>query len=290
MSYVEKICLFACEGETLLGILAMPPTLANIGVVVVVGGPQYRVGSHRQFVLLSRTLASAGYAVLRFDYRGMGDSEGGPRDFQSVSTDINCAINTLQAQVPSIQQVVLWGLCDGASAALLYWDATQDARVRGLCLLNPWVRSAASLASVQVKYYYAQRLMQKEFWLKLARGKVALKALPGLLQNIQLTLKDKPNASPRDATNQPFQQRMAAAWHDFPGPIFLLLSRNDFTAKEFLEYINTQPTWAGALRHPKLCRNDLDAADHTFSSHVLRYQVAAWTIERGLKTLANCQD
>ena len=52
------------------------------GVLIVTGGPQYRAGSHRQFVLLARFLAARGMAVLRFDYRGMGDSEGAPRDYR----------------------------------------------------------------------------------------------------------------------------------------------------------------------------------------------------------------
>ena len=42
-------------------------------VLVVVGGPQVRAGSHRHFVQLARHLATHGHAVMRFDVRGMGD-------------------------------------------------------------------------------------------------------------------------------------------------------------------------------------------------------------------------
>ena len=85
MKYTEETTVFACAGEPQVGIMAVPETPEQIAVVVIVGGPQYRVGSHRQFLLLSRALASAGFAVLRFDYRGMGDSPGKLRDFQAVS-------------------------------------------------------------------------------------------------------------------------------------------------------------------------------------------------------------
>ena len=150
MKYTEETTVFPCAGESQVGILAVPETPAAVAVVVIVGGPQYRVGSHRQFLLLSRALASAGFAVLRFDYRGMGDSPGELRDFQAVSKDIAAAVDALQARLPPVKQAALWGLCDGASAALLYCQETGDPRVAGLCLVNPWVRSETSLARTQI--------------------------------------------------------------------------------------------------------------------------------------------
>ena len=61
MNVRESACLFPCEGEELVGIVAEPEApLGDLGVFVVVGGPQYRVGSHRQFVLLARHLAGLG--------------------------------------------------------------------------------------------------------------------------------------------------------------------------------------------------------------------------------------
>ena len=289
MNYTEETALFGCAGDTLLGILAKPETPVDTGVIVIVGGPQYRVGSHRQFVLLSRALAAAGYPVLRFDYRGMGDSEGKPRDFQAVSADIAAAIDALQERMPSVEQVALWGLCDGASAALLYCYETHDPRVSGLCLLNPWVRSEASLARTQVKHYYVQRLMQKEFWVKLLRGGVALKALTGLMRNIRMAFTgtvdsgEVASASGRSTASQlPFQHRMAAAWNSFNGRIFLLLSSEDYTAKEFLECASNDIAWKHAFVHPRLVRHDVHGVDHTFSSAVSRAKAEALTLTKGL--------
>jgi exosortase A-associated hydrolase 1 len=289
VKYSEQAVSFACQQGTLVGVLALPENAAaSLGVVVIVGGPQYRAGSHRQFVLLARALAAGGYPVLRFDYRGMGDSTGAQRDFLQVTPDIAAAVDAMQQQLPAVKQVALWGLCDGASAALLYCHDTHDPRVKGLCLANPWVRSAASLARTRVKHYYLQRLRQKDFWTKLLSGKVALGALQGLLQNIRAagagTGRDKRGTTAvalPGLTAAPFQQRMAKAWRDFHGGggILLLLSGADYTAKEFVEYAQADAAWSRILDDDKLERQDMLEADHTFSNNGTHVLVGAVTLE-----------
>ena len=279
MNCAEAAIHFDCENETLFGILAQPEQAADVGIVIVVGGPQTRVGSHRQFVLLSRVLAAAGFPVLRFDYRGMGDSTGAPRNFAAITPDIRAASAALQAACPSVKRIVLWGLCDAAAALLLYWDDTRDPRIAGLCLLNPWVRSEATLAKTQVKHYYGQRLLQKEFWRKLLSGKLNLfGALAGFLGKLK-------QASAGIDSRPGFQDRMARGLKAFPGPVLLLLSGNDYTAREFIEYANSAESWRGLLERPNLTRIDIEDADHTFSSQAWRETVEnkclAWLKQNG---------
>ena len=84
MTFFDQALVFPCAGEALVGVASIPATPLALGMVVVVGGPQYRAGSHRQFVLLARRAAAAGIATLRFDYRGMGDATGPPIGFENV--------------------------------------------------------------------------------------------------------------------------------------------------------------------------------------------------------------
>jgi exosortase A-associated hydrolase 1 len=262
-AFSERVLNFRCQGESLLGVVSAPATAtlgADLAVIIVVGGPQYRAGSHRLFVRVARALAGSGITTLRFDYRGMGDSSGAARDFLAVTPDIKAAIDALLEAQPQLKRVVLWGLCDGASASLLYVDETQDARVCGLVLLNPWVRSPESLARTQVKHYYWQRLKQAEFWRKLLSGQLGIQVLRGFGENLRLASKRQAPAAVG------FQARMARAWGGFKAPILLLLSGDDYTAKEFIEHCVSAADWRGLLQDARVTQVQIDAADHTFST------------------------
>ena len=264
--YLETPLLFACEQEQLVGVLSAPASqLAHdLGVVIIVGGPQYRAGSHRHFVQLARGTAAAGYPVLRFDCRGMGDSTGAPPGFEHQAADIAAAINALQATAPSVRRVVLWGLCDGASAALLYLDERgPDPRVAGLCLLNPWVRTEATEASARVRHYYLARLAQGEFWAKLLRGGVGIGALRGFLG--QLGAQRTASRRPAAASHQPYPRRMARAFKRFEGHLLMCLSGKDLTAREFEMVRDADPLWTGKLAAASLRTYRAEPADHTFS-------------------------
>lgn len=267
MNVVEDAVIFGCAGEQLVGVLAQPDSTndsSDIGVLVVVGGPQYRVGCHRQFLLLSRRVAAAGYPVFRFDYRGMGDSSGEKRDFDAVSEDIGAAIDAFLSVRPTVKSVVLWGLCDGASASLIYADASKDARIAGLILLNPWVRSEVSLAQTHIKHYYGNRLMQKEFWLKLLTGKLrVVRSIRGLVSSLLLA---RGSSGKQEDGSRSFQQRMADGWKAMPGKVLLILSGQDYTAMEFLDYASSSSEWSELIAGKRVTRIDIADADHTFST------------------------
>lgn len=271
----DEALVFDCVEDTLVGVLSQPAQPAShTALVIVVGGPQYRAGSHRQFVLLARAVAAAGFAALRFDVRGMGDSSGAARSFETLDDDIASAIDALQRRLPGVRRVVLWGLCDGASAALLYLQRRADPRVRGLCLLNPWVRSAAGLAQTQLRHYYLQRLRQPAFWRKLLRGGVAGHALRELGANLRLAR----GARRAPAALASYQERMAEGWAAFCGDTLLVLSGDDYTAREFADHAAGQPAWSGLLARPRVERVDLAGANHTFANAADRGRVESATL------------
>ncbi len=285
MNIDERALAFPCQDDWLYGILSLPAQTATRGVLVIVGGPQYRAGSHRQFTLLARHLAEQGIPVMRFDYRGMGDSQGDARNFEDIGDDIRAAIDHFMTAAPGLQEVVLWGLCDAASAALIY--AAGDKRVQGLVLLNPWVRTERGMARAYLKHYYLQRLFTPGFWQKIARGgfdfRDAARSLVEMLGNARRSgrpvAKGRTLAASGQANTLSFLDRMHAGLREFTGPILLILSGNDLTAQEFSSLISSSPKWRKLLRNRAVRRHQLADANHTFSQQAWRDQVADWTAE-----------
>ena len=254
----------------------------DLGVLIVVGGPQYRAGSHRQFVHLARMAAQSGVPALRFDCRGMGDSEGEQREFDEMDDDIASALEALLRERPTVRRVVVCALCDGASATLLYLRRRgPDPRVAGLVLMNPWVRTLAGQAETRVRHYYRERLMSADFWRKLLSGRVARGALKEAWSAVRTALAARRAAAPAPATQvasapavptpaaaggSHFIQVMAEGCQRFAGPLLVVTSGRDYTAKEFLLACARDERWREVLARPSTRHVELPQADHTFSS------------------------
>ena len=274
----EETFTFPCEGSQLVGIIHKPARCLRHGVLIVVGGPQYRVGSHRQFTLLARRLADAGIAAMRFDYRGMGDSEGAERSFEALDSDIAAAIQAFLDRVEGLESVALWGLCDAASAALFY--APQDARVSGLVLLNPWVRSESGAARAYIKHYYLQRIFSRELWSKILHGKLDFReSLVSLVAMLRKAVFRNTGDNTGVVVDESFQSRMCRGLGEFPGPVMLILSGNqDYVADEFRDLSNASAEWKKTLSRNTVQRIEFHEANHTFSRREWRDRVADWTV------------
>ncbi len=256
----ERASVFGCGGDRLVGILHVPVERErDIGVLVVVGGPQYRVGSHRQFVLMARRFAAAGYPVLRFDHRGIGDSDGAARSFETLDDDVGAALDTLHAEFPGLRGSVIFGLCDAASAALMY--CRQDTRLAGMILANPWVHSEAGAAKAYVKHYYGRRLLQAAFWRKvLSGGFDAAGSLRDLLAKLRATARGS------QAVRGSFRERMLDGLSAFRGPVLLQISGRDLTAAEFMDLCQSDDRWRAALDRHNVVVRRYESADHTFAA------------------------
>lgn len=280
MNVLQQPLTFACENERLVGIVSRPQQPRARGVLIVVGGPQYRVGSHRQFALLAAHLAGQGTPVMRFDSRGMGDSSGDRRDFEHVTHDLRAAVDAFFDAVKEVRDIVIWGLCDAASAALFY--AHQDRRVSGVALLNPWVRTAEGEAKAYLQHYYLQRLLSPAPWVKLLRGEFDLReSAKSLATNLRKAREASLAIQPSNpqARTRSLPERMADGLARFDGKILMILSGNDLTALEFKDAVRNSKRWRDLLDSPRVTWRELPKANHTFSTRDWRDQAAVWTAD-----------
>lgn len=260
----ERCIVFDCAGEACVAILHPAfEQVSDIGILIIVGGPQYRAGSHRQFVLLARQLAAAGYPVFRFDYRGMGDSEGEVRDFRFVADDLRAALNAMATSSGGcMRRIVIFGLCDAASAALM--NASDDARVAGLILANPWVRTEAGFARAHVHHYYRARFFHRTFWNKILAGRLDLRQ--SLLSFFAAILKASGKFSRVSGPGEvDYVDQMREGLRGFTDPVLLILSGRDLTAKEFVSLCSNEPRWSRLVGRANVTQVSIHDADHTFS-------------------------
>lgn len=240
--------------------------------MVLVGGPSYRVGSHRMFVKIARELAERGYPVMRFDFAGMGDSSGEFPGFERLDDDVRAAVDELGARCPDVRHYVLLGLCDGATAAAYY--AHTDPRISGLVLLNPWVHTPSGGGKTYLWHYYPRRLLQWDFWRKLLRGKVAVRASA---QDLLAKGRDAVKGS----TGADFVTRMRDAWLAFPGRSLVVISERDYTASEFNDLWSSDASWKPIRESADVV--SISGADHTLSSreHLTRFCAAVCEWQAG---------
>ena len=259
----ERPIVFNCADQRLLGIMHDVGSNAQTGMVIVIGGPQYRVGSHRQFVLMARAFATAGIAVMRFDYRGMGDAEGEQRNFEQVDNDIRAAVDCLVTDQPQLKTIVLLGLCDAASAILMY--VPSDSRIAKLVLINPWVHTEAGEAKAYLKSYYLQRFLQRSFWKKLLTGQFSFgKSLREATESIK-TASGKTADSNNAAEGEGFIERMRTGLGVFKGPVLTVISGRDLTAAQFSERLSSDKKWIKTVKRVDVTLINFPEADHTLS-------------------------
>jgi exosortase A-associated hydrolase 1 len=262
MNIDQRALRFACAGSCMVGVVDVPERPLERGVLLLADSDQYRVGSHRQFTLLSRALAQSGVPVLRFDRRGMGDSEGEPRAFDAIDDDIRAALKEFFIQVPEMKECVILGLGDAALAAALY--APSDERVCGLVLLNPL--PGAVPGDAEVRHHYLARLGEVSFWKKVARGEISLGASAASLhRSLRQAARARRTALPR---------RVAESLAGFDGRLLLVLGGEDLAARQFARVL--------ARNNARFRCVEVEHADHAFASSAWRQRVAetsaAWIV------------
>ena len=300
MNSREVAISFPCDGSRLYGILHRPSHPSSRGVVLLAGRPALRSGRHRLFVLLARTWAEAGTPVLRFDYRGTGDSEGEMASLEETREEISAAIHAFQSNLPGLQDVVLWGLCGGAADAVLY--APQDARVSGIVLANPWLYHSPLRTLVGLHHRGAIFLGNTRRFISRLRGYSKAKQEDQSAFSSQRDPEAKNNPSAESMTGETLDassslesatvdrayrsyreadisKRLAESVQHFRGRVLIILSRKDSGARAFKHAASLSLRWRRALASKRVQTHELPEANHSLRRPEWRNEAATLTIE-----------
>lgn len=162
---MEEQVVVHTGNHRLYGMLHIPPLAAQEKFPIVVichGFISSKVGQHRIFVKTARAIVRAGYAVLRFDYSGCGESTGEERNI-SVSEQIKETQSMLDflATHPRIdtEQIILLGHSLGGAVAAI--TAGLDKRVKKLILWSPVAQPLAELVAIVGAERYQECLQGK---------------------------------------------------------------------------------------------------------------------------------
>ncbi len=141
----ERALTIAVNGRQVFAIASVPVAGGGHGqppIVFLNSGADDHIGPGRLYVKLARALARVGYASVRIDLAGLGDSAvAGVEDenapFPGSALDdvaaVFAAVRT-HFDAPALRVV---GLCSGATHAFLAGACAQDSVLRQVILLNP---------------------------------------------------------------------------------------------------------------------------------------------------------
>jgi len=166
------------NGECIFAGHYRPNTPASRAVVLCHPLGEEKLWSHRVFVTFARDMAAAGYAVLRFDYRGEGDSARRfeQTDLETRIDDTNLAVDTVRELKRSVTSVTLLGLRFGAIVAattaarrsdissLVLWDAVFDgaAHMQSVLRLNLMYQMAQHRKVIENRAALVKRMADGE--------------------------------------------------------------------------------------------------------------------------------
>ena len=183
----ESVCRFGADGAV-FGVVSEPsraPAAGSPAIVLPNAGSSHHVGPNGLYVRLSRSLARAGFRVLRFDLPGLGDSiaedpslENAPYP-ANASAILQSAMEALAARSGDAT-FVLMGLCSGAHASFHAAVDLDAPAVVEAVLINPLTfayRPGMSLDAPSAPHVgrwtrYRQSMTSLHGWAKLFRPEV----------------------------------------------------------------------------------------------------------------------
>lgn len=259
-----------CKNKDILQFPAV--ILSNVGA-------NHRVGNHRLYVTLARSLAHAGFLVLRYDKSGIGYSKITPDERENDVhnpvgvIDVKMAMDTMMSRF-SANSFVLMGLCSGAYFS--YLTAIEDDRVRVLVLMNQLTYQWNSSTSIDEKkgrsikstQFYLRAVSNFNTWKRLILGRLDMKNISyNLTLRMMRKLEGRFSKSISSFTKNTYTLN-AVARHfqsikNRGTELLFIFDANDGALDLMNEKLGSDASYLGTGDHVHIVV--LDGVDHTFT-------------------------
>lgn len=243
--------------ETLVGVWHEPQGEPRAVLIMLHGWSGYRTGPHQMLTRAARRFCDAGYAVLRFDFAGRGDS-GGQTELATLATmqeDTRTAMSWCRERASA--PLLLVGLCSGCEIAV----ACANQNAAGVVLWSAPIFAAlpsketASKKRLGNLKQYARKLTRVATWKKLLSGKVDTGAIGKAVAGGGGAAQKNVEADVPGQLPPGFRQGAMDSWHIYNGPIFATYGTADPIAQGaaawYREKSGTEPQfhWVEGANH-----------------------------------------
>lgn len=277
-SIVETETFKNRNGELLFVITHVPNQVEQKDAVILLLSPgvKMRVAPHRLYNKMADEFVNQGYVVARFDFSGLGDSEGEIEEdlladfyntvqFGRYVNDTVDAMDWAERKYKK-NRFILAGLCGGAITGLLAGQV--DERVEALLSLNiPVILDGSNQDKTKyltegqldrLKKNYLKRLFDLKSWLRLLTFKSDYKLLfKSLIRKNKKRDSKKQQDNAVDSNVNPLFEPAFMDWIDRSKKMLLIFSGSDRLTWEYNEKFATPN------------KDKLDAINGGFEVHVV---------------------
>ncbi|HEX8466041.1 MAG TPA: alpha/beta fold hydrolase [Abditibacterium sp.] len=174
-THAETVVVFPnARGEQLVGVYHAPAERSRATIVMLHGWSGTRCGPHQMLTRAAREFCGHGYASLRFDFAGRGDSDGDTQlaTLATMQSDARAAFEWTRTRSDGPLWVL--GLCSGCEIAV----ASAQSSLAGAILWSAPVFAALPSSERAAKkrganlQKYARKLLSFSTYAKIVRGQI----------------------------------------------------------------------------------------------------------------------
>jgi alpha-beta hydrolase superfamily lysophospholipase len=277
---IEEAVIFSnSQGEKLVGVWHQPVEKPRAAIVMLHGWSGTRSGPHQMLTRAARLFCEQGYAALRFDFTGRGDSDGDTElaTLATMQGDTRAAVALVREHTDA--PVLFLGLCSGCEIVVAAAnDSSSDTAVSGAILWSAPIFAALPSEQLAAKKRghnlkkYARKLFSISTYMKLARGQIDTKSVSKAVAGGGGAASKNMESNAPGQLPPGFRRASLDSWKKYSAPRLQIYGGADPITEEALKWYREN---SGAVPDVAL----IEGANHSFYGLGWEREVFATTLK-----------